>query len=150
MILKRQEKDNKVKAIYDSSNILASIYDKNTSDLILIFSKGRQYKYPKVKSTDYTRFEISESQGKVFNTHIKPYGSEKLDDINPDLIVKEIEELKILENKAVIESKKNILTDSIDTLKAYLLSGGDDRASIDTKVELIKTNADIYLKQLNK
>ncbi len=150
MILKRQEKDNKIKAIYDSSNILASIYDKNTSDLILIFSKGRQYKYPKVKNSDYTRFELSESQGKIFNSHIKPYTSEKLDDINPDLIVKEIAELKIIEDKLAIESKRNILVDSVDYLRAYITNGGDDRLLIDAKVETIKTNADIYLKQLNK
>lgn len=150
MILKRQEKDNKVKAIYDSSNILASIFDKTTSDLIIIFAKGRQYKYPNVKNTDYSRFELAESQGKVFNSHIRPYTSEKLDDINPELIVKEIEELKILENKVAIESKRNILTNSLDDLKAYLLNNGDDRGVIDTKIETIKTNADIYLKQLNK
>ena len=150
MILKRQEKDNKVKAIYDSSNILASIYDKTTSDLILIFSKGRQYKYSNVASSDYNRFEISESQGKVFNSHIKPYGSEKLDDINPDLIVQEIEQLKIVENELNIERNKKILTDSLDALRGYLSTGGNDRVLIESKIETIKTNADIYLKQLNK
>lgn len=150
MILKRQEKDNKVKAIYDSSNILASIYDKTTADLVLIFAKGRQYRYPKVKSSDYNRFEISESQGKVFNTHIKPYGSEKLDDINPDLIVKEIEELKLVEVKLEIGRKRKALVDSIDVLKSSVLNSVDDRALFDAQLETIKNNADIYLKQLNK
>ena len=150
MILKRQEKDNKVKAIYDSSNILASIYDKNTSDLTLIFSKGRQYKYEKVKSSDYSKFELSESQGKVFNTVIKGYTMEKLDDINPDLIVKEIEELKLVEAKIAADASKKVLHESISNLATYFQNGGDNRGIIDTKLDTIKKNADIYLKQLNK
>lgn len=93
MLVKRQEKDNIIKAIYKSSNILASTYDKTTSDLILIFNKGTQYKYPKVTSSDYNRLELSESQGKVFNTHIKPYSFEKLGDIDPAAILAEVESI---------------------------------------------------------
>jgi hypothetical protein len=104
MILKRQEKGTIIKAMYDSSNILASIYNTETNDLTLIFSKGTQYKYPKVSLTDYTRFEIAESQGKVFNTHIKPYSFEKLGDVDPALILKEVGVLKEAEDKALQEA----------------------------------------------
>ena len=89
-----EEKDNVIKAMYNSSNIIASIYNKETSDLILIFNKGSQYKYPNVKSSDYTRFELAESQGKVFNSHIKAYSFEKLDNINPEAILTEVDDLK--------------------------------------------------------
>ena len=94
MILKKQEKDNIIKAIYDSSNILASIYNKENMDLTLIFKKGAQYKYPNVTLTDYTSFEIAESQGIVFNSHIKKYTFEKLQEINPSELITEIEILK--------------------------------------------------------
>lgn len=100
MILKKQEKGNVIKAMYDSSNILASIYDKETSDLTIIFNKGTQYKYPKVKVTDYTRFEIAESQGQVFNSHIKPYSFEKLDAIDPRTILNEVADMKKADIKA--------------------------------------------------
>ena len=79
--------------MYKSSNILGSTYLVETGDLTLIFNKGARYKYAKVSKTDYTRFEMADSQGKVFNTHIKPYSFEKLDAVDPDAIVKEINEL---------------------------------------------------------
>ena len=94
MILKKQEKDNVIKAIYDSSNILASIYNKENMDLTLIFKKGAQYKYPNVTLTDYTKFEIAESQGIIFNSHLKKYTFEKLQEINPTELITEIDKLK--------------------------------------------------------
>jgi hypothetical protein len=77
MILKKQTKDNLVKAIYASSNICASTYDTQTKDLVIIFNNGGQYKYPNVSETDYTRFEIADSQGAIFNSHIKKYDFQK-------------------------------------------------------------------------
>ena len=120
MLLKKQEKNDVIKAMYSSSNVIASIYDKDSGDLTLIFNKGSQYKYPKVKLTDYTRFELAESQGKVFNSHIKTYSFEKLDNINVDTIIKEIDILKEAEEKALLEAKqlklvtimKNLLTNT--------------------------------------
>jgi hypothetical protein len=94
MILKKQEKDNIIKAIYDSSNILASTYNKENMDLTLIFKKGAQYKYPNVTLTDYTKFEIAESQGIIFNSHLKKYTFEKLQEINPTELITEIDKLK--------------------------------------------------------
>ncbi len=150
MVLKRQEIDNKVKCIYNSSNILASIYDNSTSDLIIIFAKGRQYKYSGVKKVDYFRFETSDSQGKIFNSNIKGYTSEKLDDINPDLIVQEIDKIKNEELKAQLAEKKEKLVIELNILSDYIGKDGSDRALIELKLETIKNNTDIYLKQLNK
>lgn len=113
MILKRQEKDNIVKAMYDSSNILASTYDTNTNDLTLIFKSGTQYKYPNVSKSDYMRFEIAESQGKVFNTHIKKYTFEKLDNVDVSMILESADDLKAKEEAALYEAKKIKLIDKM-------------------------------------
>ena len=73
MILKRIEKDNQIKALYDSTNVLGSVYNTESSDLDLIFKSGQKYRYKGVSKADYMRLEIAESQGQVFNTHIKKY-----------------------------------------------------------------------------
>ena len=39
MILKRQEKNGKIKAMYSSATICASVFDTTTKDLIVIFKK---------------------------------------------------------------------------------------------------------------
>jgi hypothetical protein len=106
MILKRQEKDNIIKALYDSSNVLASTYDTSSNDLTLIFKSGTQYKYNGVSKSDYMRFEIAESQGKVFNTHIKKYSFEKLENIDASRILLEADKLKVDEETALLEGKK--------------------------------------------
>lgn len=118
MILKREEKDNLITATYDSSNILASIFDKNTNDLILTFKGGTQYRYGNILPTDYNRFELAESQGKVFNTHIKTYSFEKLETIDPTQIIKEIDTTKEEEKKALIDEKKGIVLQSMHTIIA--------------------------------
>ena len=68
MIIKKQEKNGKIKAMYSSSTICASIFDTLTKDLTVIFNNGGQYKYPNVELTDYTRFETSDSNGITFST----------------------------------------------------------------------------------
>jgi alpha-mannosidase len=95
MILKRVEKENEVKCLIESSNILASTYNKGTKDLTLTFKNGTQYKYPNVKNTDYTRFETAESQGKVFNSHIKQYSFEKIGTIDTAAIHESIDTVKV-------------------------------------------------------
>lgn len=94
MILKKQENENEVRGLYVSSNICASIYDKSSGDLTVLFNNGGQYKYPKVSLTDYTRFELAESQGVVFNSHIKKYPFQKMDKVDVSELLKEVSELK--------------------------------------------------------
>lgn len=106
MILKRVEKDGIIKALYDSSNVLGSIYNSTTSDLDLIFKSGQKYRYKNVSKSDYMRLEISESQGQVFNTHIKKYAFEKLDKVDPSKILEEADDLKAKEAKALYEAKR--------------------------------------------
>ena len=71
MILKKQEKNGIIKAMYASSTICASIFNTENRDLTVIFNNGGQYKYSSVELTDYTRFETSDSNGTTFNTYIK-------------------------------------------------------------------------------
>lgn len=108
MLLKRVEKGNIVKSIYDSSNILASKYDKTTKELTITFKRGAQYKYIGVSSSDYMRFETAESQGAILNSHIKPYKVEKGDTIDSNLIVEEIDKLK---SEEVIKKQESIISD---------------------------------------
>lgn len=71
MIKKRTESGDIVRGLYESSNILASTYDKKSKALTITFNYGGQYTYTNVSTNDFTRFETAESQGKVLNSHIK-------------------------------------------------------------------------------
>ena len=106
MILKRVEKNGIVKAIYNSTNVLASKYDKAKQELTVTFKTGNVYTYAGVPDTDYTRLEISESQGKVLNNVIKKYPFTKGESVDIAAIVAEVtkiqeEELKELEASIV-------------------------------------------------
>lgn len=109
MILKRIEKDNQIKALYDSTNVLGSVYNTESSDLDLIFKSGQKYRYKGVSKADYMRLEIAESQGQVFNTHIKKYVFEKLERVDPTKILVEVDDLKAKEAKALYDSTKTEL-----------------------------------------
>jgi len=119
MLIKRVEKENIVEAFYNSSNILASKWDKGKNSLIITFKRGAQYVYHDVKATDYLRFEIDESQGVIFNSYIKPnYRFDKLNDVNPDDVINRIEEIKMEEiNNAKLELL-NYMKDIIDATGA--------------------------------
>ena len=133
MILKRQEKDGIVKAMYDSSNIVASIYNNNNSDLEIIFKAGTKYRYPSVSKSDYMRFEIAESQGVVFNTHIKKYKAEKLANVDISQILVETESLKIDEDKALKEGATKQLVEKIKYL-SYLA----EKDNVDVLIEYLE------------
>ena len=81
MILKRTEKDGMIKAMYESSNILASTYNTVNQQLTIIFNRGAQYTYDEISASEYMRFETADSQGKVLNSHIKKHNFTKLDDV---------------------------------------------------------------------
>ncbi len=113
MILKRIEKDGLIKALYDSSNVLGTIYNPETYDLDIIFKSGQKYRYKNVSKSDYMRLEIAESQGQIFNTHIKKYGFEKLESVDPNKILDETDELKEKEAAILYITKKNKLIDKL-------------------------------------
>jgi phage baseplate assembly protein gpV len=54
-------------------------YDTETRKLVVEFNNGTKYEYDEVPHQIYTRFRLSESQGKFFSTDIsKKYKFKKL------------------------------------------------------------------------
>lgn len=92
MLLKKTEKDGVTTALYESSNILASKW--NGKDLTIIFKRGASYTYNDVSRTDYTRFEMADSQGAVLNAKIKTYSFTQNDNIDEATLLKEITQTK--------------------------------------------------------
>ena len=130
MILKRQEKNGKIKAMYSSSTICASVFDTTTKDLIVIFNNGGQYKYPAVDLTDYTRFETADSNGSVFNAYIKKKYTnfEKMDKLTDETIkaiLNEVNELKEAEDKASNDGSSKAMMEVMAALVANYVSTGN-------------------------
>jgi hypothetical protein len=94
VIKKTERKDGVVECLIDSSNILLSEYNKIEKTLKVTFKGGTQYLYRDILDRDYVRFEVSESQGSVFNKTMKKYNFDKLDKIDTTLLVEEIKEKK--------------------------------------------------------
>lgn len=81
MILNKHEESGSIENLYLSSNILASKYNIIKKKLAIIFKGGRQYLYHDVKREDYDIFEKAESQGKILNSVIKKYKTDRVDDV---------------------------------------------------------------------
>ena len=115
MILELVEKDDLVKVIYESSNIVASTYNKTNKNLNITFKHGGSYTYQDVSSTDYMRFETADSQGKILNSNIKKYPFLKHDDVDVEDVIKKIKAIKQDEIGAMevglINSMKNIVNE---------------------------------------
>lgn len=137
MLLKKQEKNNKVKVIYSSSNICASTYDKETKTLTIIFTNGGQYCYKDVSQTDYIRFELADSQGTVFNSHIKKYAFDKLDKLDTKDIIDEITMIKNQEEEIKKKYITNKFIDSIKGILSYFETSGEVNP---TMYDLLKKN----------
>ena len=86
MLIHKKQVEETTKALYKSSNILASSYNPSAKTLEIIFKKGTKYAYSDVDASAYMRFETAESQGKVLNSHIKKFAFTKLDDVDPNVI----------------------------------------------------------------
>ena len=150
MILKRQEKDGTVKAIYSSSNICASTYNSTNNELIIIFNHGGQYKYADVTKTDYMRFELAESQGSVLNTHIKKYTSSKLGVVDVTEIIKEVDTLKEEEDKHVSPetATKTMLESMSNIISNYLKNGNVTATSLKELKSGISTYENVTKKEV--
>ena len=105
MVVKRVVENKITKSLYESSNIIASTYDKVNGDLNITFKNGGNYTYQNVTASDFTRFETSESQGKALNQFIKKYSFLKHDKIDVDNLILEIELIKDRE----LVSESNLL-----------------------------------------
>jgi hypothetical protein len=69
-ITKEQIIGSKIINEVKSSNIKKTEYDTDTKLLIVEFNNGLKYEYSDVPHQVYTKFRISESQGKFFTTDI--------------------------------------------------------------------------------
>lgn len=89
-----------IEALYDSSNIVKSMYLPAKKTLFIIFKKGIVYSYSNVDNELYVGFEVSESQGVYFSKNISKnpvcfyYKEYKLYDFEKKDILKLIEERK--------------------------------------------------------
>ena len=62
-----------------SSNIVKTEFDTETKSMIVEFKNGARYQYENVPHEVYTRFRMTESQGKFFSSDIsKKYKFTKL------------------------------------------------------------------------
>ena len=93
MVVERIENGNLIECLYKSSNILASIYNQEKKELTITFNAGRRYTYYGIEHKDYVRFEIAESQGQIFNKHIKKYITKKNEDIDPSSLLEKVSNL---------------------------------------------------------
>ena len=69
-ILKEEIKGTKIINEIKSSNIKKTEYDTETKKLVVEFNNGFKYEYEDVPHQVYTKFRMSESQGKFFTTDI--------------------------------------------------------------------------------
>jgi hypothetical protein len=78
-ILKEEIKGTKIINEIKSSNIKKTEYDTETKKLVVEFNNGFKYEYDDVPHQIYTKFRMSESQGKFFTTDIsKAYKYKKI------------------------------------------------------------------------
>lgn len=93
-VIQKTETDGVIECLIESSNIIKSEYNQNNNTLVITFKAGTQYKYFDVLNRDYVRFEISESQGSVFNKTMRKYKYEKLESIDVTPLKEQIENIK--------------------------------------------------------
>lgn len=78
-IIRESIDGTKIKNEIKSSNIKSSEYDTESKELVVEFNNGAKYKYDNVPHQVYTKFRLSESQGKFFTTDIaKQYSYKKV------------------------------------------------------------------------
>jgi hypothetical protein len=80
MAIKKETIDGtKIICEIDSTNLVKTEYDTETSKLVVEFKNGSRYEYDEVPHKIYTQLRMSESQGKFFNTNIsKTYKYKKI------------------------------------------------------------------------
>ena len=69
-ILKEEIQGTKIINEIKSSNIKKTEYDTETKKLVVEFNNGFKYEYEDVPHQVYTKFRMSESQGKFFTKDI--------------------------------------------------------------------------------
>lgn len=128
MILKKQEKNGVIKAMYSSATVLASVFDTAKNELTVIFNNGGKYSYAGVPESDYKGFETTDSQGKFLNATIKKYPVTKLTPMDANILTSMINEIEQLkkdksdDSTSVSDEKKLVAAMSLVTAE-YLNTG---------------------------
>lgn len=106
MLLKKQEENGVVEAIFDSSNLYKALYLRENKIMYVFFKKGGVYSYYNVDSDIYNEFETADSQGEFFTKNMKmnskyPYSKEfVMKDFEISELSNRINEAKILLQKS--------------------------------------------------
>jgi hypothetical protein len=69
-IISEKIEGNVIEVTIQSSNLKTASYNTETEDLTITFNNGSIYVYNKVPWNKFTKFRMSESQGKYFNENI--------------------------------------------------------------------------------
>lgn len=146
MILERVEKDGLVEALYESSNIVASSYNKNEKDLTITFKNGGNYTYQGVSETDYVRFETAESQGKVLNSNLKKYPFLKHENVDIDDITKRIKAVKNEELYAMLVGIEDAMVSYTNSLHSIERS---DYEYLEKKLDRVAEMITLYKNMKN-
>lgn len=142
MLIKKYKKDdgNVEACLYNSSNILASEYDKTSNDLTVVFVRGAKYIYKGVDNTDHIEFQTAKSQGKVLNQTIIPkYRVERQEDIEPDQYKQELENTVKNEIKKLEKGLSEVMEEN---LKEYQQRGSFSRQELDRIISITQTIKD--------
>lgn len=106
MIVERKEIRNEddsvgyVESIFNSGNILKTVYFVAQNRLYISFKRGNTYSYSNITPEIYHEFETTESQGKFFHKTISANANKYPYRHEFDLMKLEIEEIiEIIENK---------------------------------------------------
>ena len=70
-ILKENIESTNIIVELNSSKLKAATYNTSTKDLIVTFKNNSEYEFNKVPWDIFTKFRMTESQGKFFTTEIK-------------------------------------------------------------------------------
>lgn len=70
-ILSERIKGTMIDVDIQSSNMTSASYNTETENLMITFKNGSIYEYTKVPWPVFTKFRLSQSQGKFFSEHIK-------------------------------------------------------------------------------
>lgn len=135
MILTRVEKDNQVEALYESSNIISSKYDKGTNKLSLVFKGGTEYIYENVDISDYHKLELADSQGVAFNKYLRSYPFVKGDKVDIIALHKRLEDAKQAEIDALTV---NIVELSNLIANEYSTTGDVSEINLNDMIRLIE------------
>lgn len=133
MLIKKTEENGVSNCLYESSNLVASIFDKNSKDLSIIFGNGTKYTYSNVSTVDYLAFEMADSQGKFLNSNIKKYSVVKNDPVDIEEFKKQILEVRKVDE---LNLKLGIINRFKDVVNRFENHDTFDEAGIDIAITL--------------